>query len=162
MQDQDDASGDGLLYFAEDVGGGGGGTWSVEMKEVGDAGGGNPPAAAAQPSLPAPSNAPTAEEPEAFEAWDDAASASVSLAFWSNATSARTPAAAAAAADHSASSLLAPGARAFLGLDFLPAGEAHVGSGDRVGGIAAVGLAFPGWGQFGGRSEGQQGADPWA
>jgi hypothetical protein len=193
-QDQENATGEGLLYFAEDAGGAGGGTWSVELpreasglghvgieNDVPDAAV-SAAAAAAASSLFSSSETTAAAEAsasEAFEAWDDVMSHDMSLSYWSSATVAQatsgaaSAAAAAAASEPSSASLLAPGARAFLGLDFFPPvaadgsrasdSSSNHGGGFGHGGIAAVGLAFPGWGEFGGRGKGDQsGSDPWA
>ena len=121
---------------------GGGGTWSVETppKEVEAARDDDGDVAhdhdVAPPALPAPPASTSsflgevgvaeALASEAFEAWDEVTTHDMSLSYWSNATSLQMPgasAATAAAAEQSSSSSssshLAPGARAFLGLDFM-------------------------------------------
>jgi hypothetical protein len=89
--------------------------------------------AVAPPALPAPPASTSsflgdvgvaeALASEAFEAWDEVTTHDMSLSYWSNATSLQMPGAsaatAAAAEQSSSSSHLAPGARAFLGLDFM-------------------------------------------
>jgi hypothetical protein len=158
-----------LLYFTEDIGGGGGGTWSVEMlndvavTKQGVAGNGLCDSAeeAAGPlplplPLPLPSSALAASAEavasDDFEPWDNVTSHDVSLSYWSNSTALQMPL---GPANGSPSSSLAPGARAFLGLDFMGGGDRqNEGAGSEktgVGGIAAVGPSFPGWGEFSAR-----------
>jgi hypothetical protein len=178
-QDQAGATGQGLLYFAEDLGGGGGGTWSVEMpndvaatkQSVAGNGVCDSAEEAAGPLPLPPASSALAAAAEAavsddFEPWDNVTSHDVSLSYWSNSTALQMPI---GPANGSPSALLAPGARAFLGLDFLGGGDwQNEGAGSEktgAGGIAAVGPSFPGWGEFSARSgaaSGRQDHAPWS